>query len=405
MKKRRLIIIFSAILFVIAIGIGVYAGFNRSNQIVSTVPGRTTTGSFPISSGGSSQTSTDTFPTTSNTQGSYVEDDDPSAVFAAQKAALSQLTQKTAVGFWITDLGVLHYIDQQGTITQVLSGQESDIASSPFGSPVSVVSSPDGLWTAVLFASGTWGLFDGEGRAWVDMGNDIESAVFSPDSSQLAFLRRDTSGVAVLYTQSLTATKQTLIKVLSLSLRDVFLRWPSAKKIILLPRQSAAIASEQIWSIDLSSKTLSLLDSGKAIGATFSLADGSYMRFETDGGGSSVTVSAVGADGVGATMPFWSFEDKCVFAQLGTYALCGAPASQDVAIRLLPDDYLKGNVYFKDFIYKVSFDGGVRVGLVFSAADVALDTTQWRSWGDMFYFINRLDGRVYSFDWMSANGQ
>ncbi len=64
---------------------------------------------------------------------------------------------------------------------------------------------------------------------------------------------------------------------------------------------------------------------------------------------------------------------------------------------ILPDDYLKRAVYFKDFIYQIDVSKNSFLE-VFSASELVIDAVNLRISSNKLLFINRYDSRLYSLE-------
>jgi len=397
-RSKKILIIVAVVIVIVAVLVGAYFGLRKSQQVIF-VPG---IGSLPIGGGGQ--------PTGRTSDG---VDKEPGLTqdIEQQKQRLTALSSKPVVDFWVvwdgstSTVPQVLYIDSKGEVGHIVNpGEEKTITTSSFGTPLKVVQNIDGSRVITAFDSGTYALFDTAGGAWQNLGMGIEAVAFAPDGERFAYLNREGTKVSLIIDDfSKGASK--LTRVASLALQDFGLLWPHPDNIMLMPKMSYRVF-DRMWAFDLSTKQLSQLDAGKALGYVFSPDMSLGLRFES-ADPSRLTTTVVDADGRRSNaLPFSTLPDKCVFDWFEPAAYCAVPYSFNKEFSLrLPDDYYMHAVYFNDDLYKITINtDGETFTPVFNVPSVTLDAVHLKIAGPYLFFLNRLDQKVYRLE-LAPQGQ
>jgi len=395
-QSKKIFVVVGIVVVLVAIGVGVYVGLQRSQQVLS--PG---SGGFPVVGGSGSGKGS-----VVGGEGSIAEyrEDDEGIIEATQlqKERLSQMSEGDAMFLWAssqsgTSTPALWYLNQDGEVVRVLAqGEEQVVTTSSFGVPSYLVQNKDGSFVAVAFEGGTWALFDTQEKAWEELPQNIVSVAFSPSGTQLAFLEKGDKKTS-LYTFTLGTSKKALIKIATLAVEDVFLQWPIAERIYLTPRSLSGIRST-VWYFDLNKKTLNTSFSGIGIDLLW-LSDGAHGLFFSYPTPQTIDLSFVGENGeILGSLPLLTVSSKCGISLSATSTFfCAIPYQYTSSFSVVfPDDFLMRKVFTKDRIYQGRFDGSlVQIVPVLNITSLAIDAASLVEMNGHLFFINRLDKKAY----------
>jgi hypothetical protein len=184
----------------------------------------------------------------------------------------------------------------------------------------------------------------------------------------------------------LTMNRQTLTSV---SLIDQNLSWPSANQILIADKPSRAVPGN-VTAYNVSGKTFSLIGYNET-GTNFIWGpDGTRgLKFYHDKGNHLVVVDAAGKHL--QELAFVTMPEKCTFAEKFLY--CAVPQNAWDATAVLPDDYLKQNLFSQDDFYRINLETGETS--LFYRSDTLLDATALKARDGGLYFLSRADGHLY----------
>jgi WD40 repeat protein len=311
------------------------------------------------------------------------------------------MSTQPAVGYWITipqnasSSSEIFYINQKGEVIQITEpAKEKVVASSNFGVPLRVLQNIDGSRVIVFFDSGKKAIFNTASKVWQEIDSEITSVTFSPDGNSIAFLKSNGSQTSI-YIQNVSTSKKSVTLVANLSILDFSILWPSSNQLVLVSKPSNKFLGEA-WYLNLKTKTLNFLHSGKGLDLVYSLKSNYGLKFSA-ADRTRTDVSIVDKNGNKlADMPFSSIGVKCAFAQLEPLAYCAIPLRFSIDQPLMPDDYFKKAVFTNDTIYKIDLASSI-VTKVIDDQTAPIDGVDLRASSSTLYFINRLDGLLYSF--------
>jgi hypothetical protein len=83
--------------------------------------------------------------------------------------------------------------------------------------------------------------------------------------------------------------------------------------------------------------------------------------------------------------------EKCAFAQ--GYLYCAVPQEPWGVTVMLPDDYLKQNLFSQDDFYRINLETGETN--LFYRSDTLLDAAMLQATNNGLYFLSRADGHLY----------
>ncbi len=386
---KKTIIIIGIILGVAAMGAGIYFAWKKSKEILTPPPlGQkpiVQNQNLPVVGGEPTQ------PAKKEVELKILSDQPIFDYWVYKSAATSTPISSTSSAPVILRQPEIFYIKEDGQIFKVKDGEDEVVSAESISNLQSVKSSADGKMVLVKYgnlANPAFSLFNVEAKVWQALPN-ISAATFSPDVKKIAYFEK-TSGNLMI--KDLFGAKPKTTKVLSLNQRDFGLSWILPEKILLVSRPSFDYES-QIWSVDLKNKTLNSIASGHGLIINWS-ADGKMgIRFRTtEARVPEISLVNDGGNTV-ANLDFTTLPDKCFVSQSKIY--CAIPQMHNsVQEPLLPDDYLKRAVYFRDFIYSIDMITN-SFGAVFGGQEPAIDATHLGLVNNSLIFMNRYDNKLY----------
>ena len=408
--SRKSIIITTLIVLILAIVGGVYLGLQKSKTFMLPILG----GQLPIASSSSAlkNGSSGTYGTQGQGGNSAFSYSAGNGIAQNQLSRLTQLSTASVVGYWVasstalTSLSLpydpsfpnpIFYVTSQGDVVLLTGqGKEQKISSSQYGRPLSVVGNALGTKALVTFNSGVIALFDVTQNVWISLDGAV-SAAFSPDGSSLAFLTDPGTGAESLYMQNISTSKRPLTLVTTLYVSDVLLAWPSPKTIVLLPKQSS-LYNAQVWTINLTQKTIQSLVSGRGLGIRFSPNGSTFAYFISKDSTHMLGFFAHVASGNGMTpIPFSTFAQKCAFSSDGLYLFCGVPTSfSQGSNTTLPDSYLENAILSSDELYQIDTTDNASVPILDGTA-LSLDISHMVATAGTLFFIDHRTQHLYAF--------
>jgi len=362
MKKVIPIIIVIAF---IALGIGIYFGWQKAKPFLNLVPAST-----------------------------------PSAEeLLTQKMKIS--SDKEVFDYWTKTSATsteIFYIALDGKIFKAETNEE--ISGQIIANLQQVKSSNDGSKILIkyggIYSPLTFTIFDLQTKVWQLLEETITAADFSPTEQKIIYLSTVKSGYSNLTIKDLSVkSNQKTTIVMPLYQKDFDILWIDKDLVLLVSKPSSQIEGE-IWQVDLESKTLKLFSSGN--GLMLIWQKNKYQGIKTIASQKKLTMSLVDKNSEGKTFNFSTFPDKCSLSDFPRlyYAV---PVSQSASVQslTLPDDYLKKAVYFNDVIYKLdtsSFTSTPEI-ILSSTNEAPVDVSKPAKIGGSLFFINRYDNFLY----------
>jgi len=253
-------------------------------------------------------------------------------------------------------------------------------------------------------------LFDVKSKTWQPFPAPATSAAWSPNDLRVAYLSQK-NGVVALNTLNIADAKAKPQELARVRFADVTLAWNSPDQILLQERASG-MAAASAWNWDIKKKALILFAEDQRGFETRWLpntANGlAFVAGERGYGGSLLLISPQGD--VRETFSFLTLPEKCAFASytlspLGkattstpavSSLVCAVPRdSAALESVILPDAYRKRAVFTTDDFYEIDLATGA-TRTVLADPGQSLDATKVTVSGDMLYFINRYDQKLYS---------
>ena len=372
-KMKKIIIIISVILGIVAMGLGVYFAWKKTKTILTPPSAPSQPTSVGI-----------TEPTAAERQ------------LAAQK--LKILSDQPIFDYWIysTSSEQVFYVNQEGKIFKIKEdGNDEAITSEPIENLQTIKSSSDGKRVFIKsgdLVSPKFTIFNSETKIFELLPENITAAAFSPDAKKIAYLEKNSGNLMI---KDLIGAKPKTVKVLSFNQKDFDLDWILAEKIVLTPKPSAFYRTSS-WMIDINKKTLIAL--GTEVNGLMMKwsADGKAgLQFSSQSEGREGRLNLINEQGaVQAVLDFITLPDKCFISQPKIY--CAVPESIP-AKTVLPDDYLKRAVYFKDVFYQIDITQN-SLSEILAGTEPTLDATRLNLVDNKLLFINRYDNGLYSLE-------
>lgn len=401
-RNKKILILISALLLLLAIGVGIYFGLQQLSQKA----GNQTGGVFPTSPSSSTVGGGEgAVPSATPTEGEEPAYVDPNLV------RLTQLTKGPVVDYFVVDPAVLgesaassslpqsavFYLKENGDVIRVHSAGNEYLYFSFGLKPLRAIQSPNGPFVVIRLLSGRFALLDVARRAFELLPEETASATLSSDGKKLAYLVGDSSGRKSLFTRNLLSTKRETTKLFSLFIEDVSLIWPAGSRIYLVPPESFH-AFQTIWYFDMDSKTMGSFVGGSGVGVIFSSVTSNAMVFQNT---NNITINARIVNtktGTELPLPISTLRSKCSFAFDSADILCAAPQTISKTNGItLPDDYNAFAVFTNDYLYQLSASQGYASRALLSSTQVPFDATHVRAMNNELFFVNRLDDSLYEF--------
>ncbi|MEK7555558.1 MAG: hypothetical protein AAB516_01930 [Patescibacteria group bacterium] len=366
---KKTIITIGVILGIIAMGLGVYFAWKKSQEILTP----------PIS---------DQQPITNNQQQL------PSAT-----EKLKVLSDQPVFDYWTITTGTstkIFYINKTGQILKVnppAGGGKDEIISSQTINNLQQAKSSNNGERILLKLGGAdspqFNIFNATNNIWELLPSGITTADFSPSNKEIAYLKTN-GDKSDLIIKNLTASKTN--KIISIAQNDFDLNWLT-DEIILLTDKPSFYIDDDIWALNIKNKTIKKITSGRGLLTNWSPNGDSGIKFSVDQQRNSY-LELINNDGtIRASFDFSTLPDKCVFDSLKIY--CAVPQiNNSIQKPAFPDDYLKRAVYFKDIIYKMDIEQNT-FEMIYANPEIDIDASHLSISDNQLLFINRYDSKLY----------
>jgi len=387
---KKIIIIISVILGIVAMGLGVYFAWKKTKAIL-TPPSV----SPPTTEQGLTSTTTGQLPTAKL----KILSNQPIFDYWIYRPEFGAVATSTATSTGtITRDSIVFYLNQEGKVFQIeKDGKDEAITSEPIENLQMIKSSSDGKRVLIKFGdlvSPKFTIFNSQAKIFELLPENITAAAFSPDAKKIAYLENK-AGTSDLIVKDLVNPKQKPVRIISISQKDFDLDWISAEKIVLVPKPSAFYQASA-WMIDTKKKTVSPLGAGiNGLLIKWSNNGKIGLQFSSQSKGRESRLNLINEQGlVQVGLDFVTLPDKCLISDPKIY--CAIPKSIP-AKTVLPDDYLKRAVYFRDALYQIDISQN-SLSEIFTEDEPAVDAVHLSISDNQLLFINRYDGRLYSLE-------
>lgn len=306
----------------------------------------------------------------------------------------------------ITRDSIVFYLNQDGLIFRVKEDAEDEaITPEPIENVQLVKFSSNGKFALIKFWDANFSgfvIFNGETKVQEFLPENITAAAFSPDGKKIVYLQKQVGfkTASDLIVKELTGAKPKTVKILSFNQMDFDLDWILPETVILAPKPSA-FSAVSAWSVDIKNKNFKPLWPIDLNGLTINWSidgrtDGKLgLQFNSGKEGNKDSLIMINEKGEKrANFDFLTLPNKCFFAEPKIYCAVPLEIPKDT---ILPDDYLKKAVYFKDFLYQIDVSQN-SLSEIFSAPEPIIDATRLFVSNNQLLFINRYDNRLYSLE-------
>lgn len=383
MKK---IIIISAIIGIIALGIGVYFGWKKSRM--------------PEDGGILSLLSPSESP--------------QAASSAAKSPKIKILTKNEVLDYWIFDSIVsatsststqkefskkIFYVSSRGKIFKLTESGEEIVGDVPMGSFQGIVFSGDGNFIAVKSEISNLrqiDIYDVSKNLWQPSITNVYSADFSPDSKKLAYFQSAGSKGFDLMVKNLVNSKDKVQKIISLNIADADISWIQTDHIILSPKPSFEVLSEIIL-VNVKTGIVSRLASENGLWINWSkFGIGGLGFYASNGRNYNFGFFEISGNKRGS-FNFKTMPDKCFIASVNQI-YCAIPKNQDVfGVYVFPDDYFKRKISFNDAIYLINMNDN-KFQILYSSDEQNIEAANLKVMDDQMLFINKYDKKLYGLE-------
>ncbi|PIR44329.1 hypothetical protein COV23_00350, partial [Candidatus Wolfebacteria bacterium CG10_big_fil_rev_8_21_14_0_10_31_9] len=247
---RKNIIIGIIIIALVAIGIGVYFAWQKSNQNVG-----------------------DNFDQTNNQAvnqaGNYSGQMNSISPILPANGKIKLLSKNNALAYWITNLSTstqfqsqdIFYISEDGSVNKISGTSEDVIGKENLGSVKFAKPLFNANKVLIVFKKANSlipEVFDIDKKIWRPLSGDelITAVDLSPDGKKMAYTIDNFKGGVDLFTIDLSNEKGKGVKLITLNIKDFDIKWVSDNTILFASKPSFDYSSE-IWKFDLKTKTLS----------------------------------------------------------------------------------------------------------------------------------------------------
>ena len=283
---------------------------------------------------------------------------------ALAEKKLKILSDQPIFDYWVysTSTRQIFYLNQDGLIFKVKEDAEDEaITPEPIDNIQSVKSSSDGKLALIKFWDANFSgfvIFNGETKVQEFLPENITVAAFSPNAKKIIYLQKQVGfkTASDLIVKELTGAKPKTVKILSFNQMDFDLDWILPETVILAPKPST-FSAVSAWSVDIKNKTFKPLWPIDLSGLMVNWSiDGRTdeklgLRFNSGKEGNKDSLIMINEKGEKrANFDFLTLPNKCFFAEPKIYCAVPLEIPKDT---ILPDDYLKKAVYFKDFLYQI----------------------------------------------------
>ena len=309
-----------------------------------------------------------------------------------QAPKLSILTKNPAAAYWINAVtGAVYYLNPARQVIRVTDAGEETVNSQTLAKLHSVTASPDGVFAIAEFNypnQPIFSVFNTVTASWQPLPENTVAAAWASSSQQLAYLENKNNAGSL---KILNIASQKTQEILKFSQAEARLYWVKPSIVYLLNSASSADYPASLWSIDLSKKTLRPLIREEN-GLVFNWSPNGDLGLKLNNSERLPKLSLI--DGQGSVLREFTFvtlPEKCVFE--GRKLYCAAPQFLRDNL-VLPDDYYKKSVYFRDDIYLIDIDTAAAT-LLLNGDENLIDAEQLTIRGNNLYFINRYDNLIY----------
>lgn len=309
----------------------------------------------------------------------------------------------------------LVFIRPDGQVFEHQGGKNLVLSSSPIEALADAGFSYDGEFLLALWRIGQSyqaSVFSVREKTWRPLDYSFHSFSWAPDSQKIVFLS-EKDGLTTINSLDVKNPKAKSLEIFRLAAYDLAADWASPDRIIISEKPSALVPGS-VWALNTKSKALSLLvPREKGVTSAWSSFPGYGLVLRGTYYGPELSL----VNETGKLLNRFTFltnpSYKCVFSQgllpstssppglpgetssKIDFVTCAVPsASLPLTIESLVDDYQKKAAFSNDVFYDVNLKSG-EVSILNDALLIK-DATSLKIFRGKLFFVNRLDGFVYS---------
>lgn len=311
----------------------------------------------------------------------------PTTIAEEAPPGITLVSDIEASGYWI-DIGdrTTYAVTDTGAIYAAAApGGEAQILQAPIDELLEVLPSPRSPQALIVGigrnGSRVFTIIDPLLAKSTLLPLDTAVAAWSPDGKEIALIRSGS-----LYRYTVAAAKSKLIS--PLPLLDIRLAWPSNDALVITTPPSNAVPGSA-WLFDLKKLTLVVIrEDMPDLDLRFYPGNQNGLRI---GGGSALTVISPLVKDVGP-LGVPSLPEKCVASGVAFY--CAVPQNTIIDTEFA-ENYRQSAVQTNDALMIIT--PGSAPQIIYEPATPAVDAYNLTKVGNMLYFLNRYDNRLYSF--------
>lgn len=305
---------------------------------------------------------------------------------------LSVLTKNPAAAYWVNSItGAIYYLNPAGQVVRQTDAGEEIVNSQTLPKLNNALPSPDGTLAIAEFNypnQPIFSVFNTVIASWQPLPENTIAATWGKNSQQIIYLenKNSTGGLKIL-----NLTSQKTQEVIKINQSEALLFWNKPLEIYLLTALPSADYFASLWSIDIAKKTFQPLIREES-GLTVKWSPTGDLGLKLSSSERLPKLNLI--DDKGNTLrefTFLTLPEKCVFE--GRKLYCAVPQFLRDNL-VLPDDYYKKAVYFRDDIYLIDLDAA-SASLLLSGDENLIDANQLTIKNSELLFLNRYDNLIY----------
>lgn len=301
---------------------------------------------------------------------------------------LTTLTADPIFDYWLNkQTNTVYYLNLAGQIFEISNNSGVMANSQPLASLNKILPSNDGTYMVARFnypGQPLFSIFNTVTKSWQPLPATTIAAAWSPNSNDIAYI--DNQGLKTL---NLT-TKKTQ-SIVSLSQKDLDVRWRTDNKILL---SSTMGDSTKIMALDLKTKNITPFLEEFGLALNWDSTDNYGLKLSRTNNESRLNF----IDKNGSllfTAAFLTMPSKCAIQSArGVKVYCAVPKNIPDGMKL-PEDYHQQAIYFDDILYSIDL-GTASVSEIPTGSTEPIDAEHLEISGGKLLFKNRLDDKLYS---------
>ena len=315
----------------------------------------------------------------------------PGPVSTTPAARITQEIAEPILSYWFTDAGDLIYFSENGKVFRRTPQGISEEIAALDQEFQSAAPSPDGAFAVAAFgpyAAPTLSLLNAKDKIWQPLPAGATSAAWDQTKNRLIYTKEN-GAITGIYNFDLKTKKSTeMMRFPAQGLRAI---WTGTDRVYLSELPSAAALSS-LLSVNLKTRALALIaNEVPGLMSIWAPNGETGLLFANSFKENLLTL----IDKKGTTIssaPFVTLPSKCLFEPETVF--CAVPRVLPSGI-VLPDDWLKRKFYSDDRIVLWNTNTN-EVKIIADNTPFAIDAEKLLRRGNILYFINRYDRKLYS---------